>query len=145
MNNQQATQKKYTFALSSFYIFFVNNIGKICIGAATLLALLPFITTDDFRQEALFFGIGFFLLLPIPVGYLLSKFANKVVVDFEEEILVLHMNRTGQIVRVGFNEIENISTTGYIVFKLKEKKILYNNAGNADLIACLNKIKASQR
>lgn len=144
MDHFKITGGKYTFSLPTSYTFFVNNIWKICIISSISITILPLIANDEFRKEALILILLILLFIPIPLSYLFSKFANKVTIDFDKNILILRMNRSNQTIEAKFSDIQEISKGNYIVFKIKNRKIFYNNAGNNKLIACLNKIMSDQ-
>ena len=72
---------------------------------------------------------------------MLTKFAYKIIVDFNSRKVQLHLHRSETIVTVDFDDIESIRVNGYIIFTLKERKVFYNDLQDSNLLKCLNKIK----
>jgi hypothetical protein len=92
-----------------------------------------------------FYGIIsllFLCTLPYFFGKIQKKFAHQIILDFNQNSALLYMNRSNEIIKFDFEDLENIRLNGYIIFVLKEKKVFYAESQNKELLKCLNKIKA---
>lgn len=130
----------YSFSQSSSKRFIANYLDKIvwiCI-----LFLIAF-TILKVGYLSLYGIIILFFLCTIPILFskIQNKFAHKIIVDFNSRKIRLHMNRSENIVKAAFDDIKSIRVNGYIIIVFKERKVLYNDLGNSNLLKCLNKIK----
>ena len=75
---------------------------------------------------------------------LLKRNAYKIIIDFGSRQIQLYMNRSGDIITSDFEEIKKIIINFHITFLLGERKILYNDLQNRELLSCLNKIRKIQ-
>ena len=129
------------FSQPKFYIFFVNHGGKICF--ALVLFMFCVAIVADRGSEFLYRLTQGLIVLSILIyltGRILRKFAYKIVVDFEARKIKFHMNRSGDVIVTGFDDVECIRVNAYIIFILKNKKVFYSGAATNEILACLNDI-----
>ena len=74
----------------------------------------------------------------------LKKTACKIIIDFGSRQIKLYMNRSGDIVTSDFEDIKEIVINFNITFFLAQRKVLYNDLQNRELLTCLNRIKRIQ-
>ena len=133
-------QEICAYSAPKSYTMIINNPGKIGASLAVLLIIVFSVSKTSLNQNAMVFCIAFVSLFPWLFGLTQKKFAHKIEIDFNLYKLKFYMLRTNEIVEVSFDEIKKISVKGYIIFNLKERTILCNNAANNDLIRSLKRI-----
>lgn len=131
---------KYTFSLSSTQIFISRYLDKIAWVFIFLLASYTALVPGDISPYG---KISLIILCALPFLFvkIQKAFAYKVILDFNDKKVRLHMNRSSEVIELHFGDLENIRLNGYIIFIIKEKKIFYAESQNKKLLKCLNKIK----
>ena len=129
-----------TFSFSSVYIKIVENLGKLGLILSILFGLATILLDDPRNQNAVVFCLIFFALGPYLFGELvMSRFTHRIDIDFIKKNIRFHINRRG-ILEAKFHDIKDVKVRGYVVVKLKNDKMFYNEPGNQELVACLHKI-----
>ena len=129
----------YSFSHSSGYIFVIKHLGKFLILAILIIVLAAY--KGDLDILVTVCAILLLCLLYCCAEKLLKKSACKINIDFKSRQLRFHMNRSGDTIYSSFDDIKNIIINFHITFFLEEKKILYNDLQNKELLNCLNKIR----
>jgi Ca2+/Na+ antiporter len=129
----------YSFSHSAGYVFVIKHLGKFLILAILIIVLAAYKGNLDILVTIC--AILLLCLLYYCVEKLLKKSAYKINIDFKSRQLRFHMNRSEDIIYSTFDDIKNIIINFYITFLLEEKKILYNDLQNKELLNCLNKIR----
>jgi hypothetical protein len=142
MSKETYEGKKYTFSQPKPYQFVVQHGGKICLALLLFMLILAIIESKGVgRLTRSIHVIVFLAILFYLTGRLLTKFAYKIIVDFESCNINLFMNRTGDIIIADFDTIKNIRVNGYIIFILKERTVFYSGRPSEEILSCLNRIK----
>ncbi|MBC8441922.1 MAG: hypothetical protein H8D87_19820 [Deltaproteobacteria bacterium] len=129
------------YSFSSVYVDIINNLGKLGVGLAIVFGVFVVNSNEELNQNAIVFCLIFFSVGPYLFGeFILSKYANKITIDFANEIIKFSMNRRG-VTECPFDKIENIRVQGYIIISFNGRKIFYNDRTNKELISCLNRVK----
>lgn len=139
MIKENESNGTYRFAHSAGYIFAIKHLGKFLILAILIILLAAHKGNLDIIITIC--AILLLCLLYYCVEKLLKKSACKIKIDFKSRQLKFHMNRTGDIISTTFDDIKKIIVNFHITFLLEEKKILYNDIQNKELLSCLNKIR----
>lgn len=142
MIKEKELKETYSFAHSAGYIFGIKHLGKFFIITILIIVFSAYIGKLDLIVTI--YSILLLCLTYYCVGKLLKKSAYKINIDFKTRQLQFHMNRTGDIITSTFDDIKNIIVNFQIAFFLDEKKILYNDLQNKELLNCLNKIRKIQ-
>ena len=129
----------YTFSHSTGYIFVVNHLGKFLL-AGILIAVLA-VYKGNLNPTDLIYPALFLFILYYFVESLLRKNAYKISINLETRKIKFYMNRSGDIIISDFDDVKDIIVNFHIILHLREKKILYNDLQNNELLKCLNKIK----
>jgi Ca2+/Na+ antiporter len=132
-------KKTYSFAHSAGYIFAIKHLGKFLV--ITILIIVFAAYKGNLDILATICAILVLCLLYYCVDKLLKKIAYKINIDFTSGRLWFHMNRSEDIITNTFDDIKNIIVNFHISFVLEEKKILYNDLQNKELLKCINKIR----
>jgi hypothetical protein len=145
INMQKEGTKKdiCSFSQSKLQRLIANHIDKFiwgCIFFIMVFAILRVFRVGFLSTYAIIILI-LLLILPYVFTKLQRKFAYKIIINFDSQVLQLFMHRSGEAITADFNEIENIRVNGYIIFVLKNKKVFYNDLQNIELFNCLNRIK----
>lgn len=134
-------QKVYTTAKSGFEVFIVKNAFKFIIGGFFSAVFLTFYF--GFMDPVLFVAV-LILGSVLFVAYIYSKrFAYKLVIYFDEGYVDFYMTTGGEIVRLKFQDFD-FKVHLYIVFHLRDRKIVYKDTFNKALIKDLELIAASK-
>lgn len=130
-----------THSFPTVYVNIVNNLGKLGLLVASIFGVFVVSSNEELNQNAIIFCLIFFAVGPYLFGELvLSKYANKITIDFAHEIIKFSMNRRG-VIECPFDIIDNIRVKGYIIISFNGQKIFYNDRTNKELISCLNRVK----
>lgn len=129
----------YSYAHSAGYIFTVKHLGKFLMLTILIIALAAY--KGNLNIIVTICAILFLCSLYYCVEKLLKKSAYKINMDFKSRQLRFYMNRSEVIIYSTFDDIKNIIVNFHITFLFEEKKILYNDLQNKELLNCLNKIR----
>ena len=132
-------KKIYIFSHSTGYIFVVNQLGKFFLAGILIAVLAAY--KGKLNPIGLIYPVLFLIILYYFVEKLLRKNAYKININLENRQIKFYMNRSGDILTSDFNDVKDITVNFHIIFHLKEKKILYNDLRNRELLSCINKIK----
>lgn len=139
MIKQNELKGTYSFAQSAGYIFAIRHLGKFLILTILIIVLAAYKGNLDVIVTIC--AILLLCLLYYCVEKVLKKSAYKINIDFKSRQLRFHMNRSGDIISSTFDDVKNIIVNFHITFLLEEKKILYNDLQNKELLTCLNNIR----
>ena len=139
MIKEKELKETYSFAHSEGYIFAIKHLGKFLIITILIIIFSAYIGKLDIIVTT--YSILLLCLTYYCVEKLLKKSAYKINIDFKTRQLQFHMNRTEDIINSTFDGVKNIVVNFHIAFFLDEKKILYNDLQNKELLNCLNKIR----
>jgi Ca2+/Na+ antiporter len=129
----------YSFSHFAGYVFVIKHLEKFLILTILIIVLAAYKGNLDIIVTIC--AILLLCLLYYCVEKLLKKSAYKINIDFKSRQLRFHMNRSEDIISITFDDIKNIIVNFHITFLLEEKKILYNDLQNKELLNCLNKIR----
>ena len=139
MIKENALKGTYSFSQSTGYIFAIKHLGKFLILTILIIVFAGYKGNLDIIVTIC--SILLLCLLYYCVEKFLKKSAYNINIDFESRQLRFHMNRTEDIITNTFDDIKNITVNFHITVFLEEKKILYNDLHNKQLLNCLNKIR----
>lgn len=132
----------YTFSHTRGYIFMIDHLGKFLV--ATILIVIIAVYKGNLDRTVTICAIVFLCTSYYLVEKFLKKNAYKIVIDFGSRQIQLYMNRSGDIVTSEFEDIKEIVVNFYITFLLGQRKVLYNDLQNRELLTCLNRLRRIQ-
>lgn len=137
-------KKVITFETSPIVVYIINNAEKLGIIIILIELLIYLFCQEKLRFNAIMLSI-FITFIPFFILKLSSKkFAYKIVINFACNKLTLYKFNNHPPIDISFSDIKKIYIKGYIVFKLQEQKIYYNDANDQNLIYYLNMITPVQ-
>ena len=139
MIKENELKELYSYAHSAGYIFIIRHLGKYLIFTILIIALAAY--KGNLNIIVTICAILLLCLFYYCVEKLLKKSAYKIKIDFKSRQLWFFMNRSEDIISSTFDDIKNIIVNFHITFLFEEKKILYNDLQNEQLLSCLNKVK----
>lgn len=109
-------------------------------------AVVFIIITVFVRREVAFNFYGTILIIFLSLivffyEWFIRKNAYKIIIDFKKQTILFCLYRAKKIVKIGFKDLQKIRVNGYVVFFLKDKKIIYKDLDNNGLFEYLDKIK----
>ena len=142
MTVENRNQGVYTFSHTRGYIFMVDHLGKFLV--TTILIIIIALYKGNLDRTVTICAIVFLCISYYLVETFLKKTACKIIIDFGSRQIKLYMNRSGDIVTRDFEDIKEIVINFNITFFLAQRKVLYNDLQNRELLTCLNRIKRIQ-
>lgn len=141
MMTKKNTEQTVSFSASKSMVAFVNNLGKLSIVAVIFVALLFAVAGRIDRLGPIVVVCSIVGICPLLLAFKYRKYIHKIVIDFGNRVLRLHLYRSGGVVEVSFDEILDIRIGTNISFRVKNRRLYCYNPGDQDLIDSLNKIK----
>ncbi len=133
-------KKVITFEISPIVVHIINNVDKLGIGLILIELSVYFFYQEKLRFNAIMLSIFIIFISFFILKLSSKKFAYKIVIDFACNRLTLYKFNNYPPMDISFSDIEKIYIKGYIVFKLREQNIYYNDANDQNLIYYLNMI-----
>ena len=139
----EKTDNLYIYSKPKVVPLIANYIDKAGILAVAATATTQIIFFPDANIEPIRWGYVLLILVTISLTmeFGLRIFAYKITIDTEKSIIQFELLRSAGTVKADINKINAIEIGFYISFIFDERRVLYNEVVNKELVSFLKTLK----
>ncbi|WP_319550175.1 hypothetical protein [Desulfogranum marinum] len=128
------------FQQPHFIVCIVNNSIKITLALIFMLVIVYLFNQENIRFIAIPISCTLLCISCIALVFIMRKFAHKIEINFSSKTINISMFRADHEEIISFSDLKDIRIEkfGYIILGINGNTVYYNDAGNKELISCLN-------
>lgn len=138
-----AFRKKYTFSQPKIIYYVGRGLGNALLVVILLFVSVLFVRGGFkfLRDPGVMMLLFFFFGLYFFYRFYISHSIYKITVDPDSNKVAFYLYRKDKPVEVDIKALRHVRVNGYLIFEFNNKKILYNNTTDTDLLKLINSLK----
>jgi len=135
--------RRYTFSQPKMDYYVINNLGKVGLVGILFVVIAFFViggisVLQDPAAIIIFIVLfGSYYLYRVVVGHS----AHKITVDLDRNRINFYLYWKDEPVEIDIGALKHVRVNGYLIFNFDNRKVLYRNIADIDLLKLMNSLK----